>query len=119
MKKERIWSYVKGDNTHLRNKLTKNIHLGVATRSSTKWKTHTMQQALNGPDKITKWINQGHKTISKQQVWYINLTIKGDKHTLLTIFPDLGQAQIICGGDKLVSLDPNPPPIYGQSKLKT
>ena len=44
---------------------------------------------------------------------YLNLRIKGDKHTPLTIFPDLGQAQIICGGVKLVSLDPNPPPIYG------
>ena len=58
MKKERIWSYIKETTPHLRNKPTKNIHLGVATRSSTKWKTHTMQQALNGPDKITKWINQ-------------------------------------------------------------
>ena len=35
----------------------------------------------------------------------------------LTIFPDLGQAQIICGGVKLVSLNPNPPPIYGQTQL--
>ena len=43
---------------HLRNKPTKNIHIGIATRSSTKWKTHTMQQALNRHDKITKWINQ-------------------------------------------------------------
>jgi hypothetical protein len=35
MKKEQIWSYVKETTTHLQNKLTKNIHLGVATRSST------------------------------------------------------------------------------------
>ena len=47
-----------GDNTPSPKQPTKNIHLGVARRSSTKWKTHTMQQALNGPDKITKWINQ-------------------------------------------------------------
>ena len=37
MKKERIWSNVKGTTSHLQNKLTKNIHLGVATKSSTKW----------------------------------------------------------------------------------
>ena len=37
MKNERIWSYVKETTSHLQNKLTKNIHLGVATRSSTKW----------------------------------------------------------------------------------
>ena len=37
MKNERIWSYVKGTTSHLQNKITKNIHLGVATRSSTKW----------------------------------------------------------------------------------
>ena len=38
----------------------------------------------------------------------------------VTIFPDLGQAQIICGGVKLVLLDPNPPPKYGQrQKIKT
>jgi hypothetical protein len=37
MKKERIWSTVKETTSHLQNKLTKNIHLGVATRSSTKW----------------------------------------------------------------------------------
>ena len=35
--KERIWSNVKETTSHLQNKLTKNIHLGVATRSSTKW----------------------------------------------------------------------------------
>ena len=37
MKKERIWSNVKETTSHLQNKLTKNIHLGVATRSSTNW----------------------------------------------------------------------------------
>ena len=37
MKKERIWSNVKETTSHLQNKLIKNIHLGVATRSSTKW----------------------------------------------------------------------------------
>ena len=37
MKKERIWSNVKETTSHLQNKLTKNIHLGVVTRSSTKW----------------------------------------------------------------------------------
>ena len=37
MKNERIWSYVKETTSHLQNKLTKIIHLGVATRSSTKW----------------------------------------------------------------------------------
>jgi hypothetical protein len=37
MKNERIWSYVKETTFHLQNKLTKNIHLGVVTRSSTKW----------------------------------------------------------------------------------
>ena len=37
MKNERIWSYVKETTSHLQNKLTKNIHLRVATRSSTKW----------------------------------------------------------------------------------
>ena len=37
MKNKRIWSYVKETTSHLQNKLTKNIHLGVATRSSTKW----------------------------------------------------------------------------------
>jgi hypothetical protein len=37
MKNERIWSYVKETTSHLQNKLIKNIHLGVATRSSTKW----------------------------------------------------------------------------------
>jgi hypothetical protein len=37
MKNERIWSYVKETTSHLQNKLTKNIHLGVATRSSSKW----------------------------------------------------------------------------------
>ena len=106
MKKERIWGYVKETTPHLCNKPTKNIHLGVATRSSTKWKTHTIQQALNGPDKITKWINQRTQNyISKYQVWYINLRIKGEKHTPLTIFPDLEQVQIICGGVKLVSLE--------------
>ena len=31
MKNERIWSYVKETTSHLQNKLTKNIHLGVAT----------------------------------------------------------------------------------------
>jgi hypothetical protein len=36
-KNERIWSYVKETTSHLQYKLTKNIHLGVATRSSTKW----------------------------------------------------------------------------------
>ena len=30
MKNERIWSYVKETTSHLQNKLTKNIHLGVA-----------------------------------------------------------------------------------------
>ena len=37
MKKEWIWSNVEETTSHLQNKLTKNIHLGVATRSSTKW----------------------------------------------------------------------------------
>jgi hypothetical protein len=37
MKNERIWSYVKETTSHLQNKLTKKINLGVATRSSTKW----------------------------------------------------------------------------------
>jgi hypothetical protein len=37
MKKERIWSNVKETTSHLQNKLIKNIHQGVATRSSTKW----------------------------------------------------------------------------------
>ena len=37
MKNEQIWSYVKETTSHLQNKLTKNIHLEVATRSSTKW----------------------------------------------------------------------------------
>ena len=37
MKKERIWSNAKVTTSHLQNKLTKNIHLGVTTRSSTKW----------------------------------------------------------------------------------
>ena len=37
MKNERIWSYVKETTSQLQNKLTKNIHLEVATRSSTKW----------------------------------------------------------------------------------
>ena len=36
MKNERIWSYVKATTSHLQNKLTKNIHLGVATRPSIK-----------------------------------------------------------------------------------
>ena len=36
----------------------------------------------------------------------------------LTIFPDLGQAQIICGGVKLVSLDPNPPLYMVKGKTK-
>ena len=104
-----------GDNTPSPKQPTKNIHLGVATRSSTKWKTPHHAASPKWP----RQNNQVHKsaftkTISKQQVWYINLRIKGDKYTPLTIFPDLGQAQIICGGVKLVSLDPNPPPIYGQ-----
>jgi hypothetical protein len=34
MKKEQIWSNVKETTSHLQNKLTKNIHIGVATRSS-------------------------------------------------------------------------------------
>ena len=37
MKNERKWSYVKETTSHLQNKLTKNIHLGVATRYSRKW----------------------------------------------------------------------------------
>ena len=37
MKNERIWSYVKETASHLQNKLTMNLHLGVATWSSTKW----------------------------------------------------------------------------------
>jgi hypothetical protein len=37
MKKNRIWSNVKETTSHLQNKLTKNMHLGIATRSSTKW----------------------------------------------------------------------------------
>ena len=37
MKKERIWSNVKETTSHFQNKLTKNIDLGVTTRSSTKW----------------------------------------------------------------------------------
>jgi hypothetical protein len=36
MKNERKWSYVKETTSHLQNKLTKNIHLGIATRFSTK-----------------------------------------------------------------------------------
>ena len=31
MKKEQIWSNVKETTSHLQNKLTKNIHIGVAT----------------------------------------------------------------------------------------
>jgi hypothetical protein len=31
MRNERIWSYVKETTSHLQNKLTKNIHLGVTT----------------------------------------------------------------------------------------
>ena len=40
MKNERIWSYVKETTSHLQNKLTKNIHLGVATstRPPFSWK---------------------------------------------------------------------------------
>ena len=37
----------------------------------------------------------------------------------VTIFPDLRQAQTICGRVKLVVLDPNPPPIYGQRQTIT
>ena len=38
----------------------------------------------------------------------------------VTIFPDLGQAQTICGGVKLVFLDPNPPlyTVKGKNKNK-
>jgi len=32
----------------------------------------------------------------------------------VTIFPDVGQAQTICDGVKVVLLDPNPTLIYGQ-----
>lgn len=32
----------------------------------------------------------------------------------MTIVPDFGQAHTIWGGVKLVLLDPNPPPKYGQ-----
>ena len=40
MKNERIWSNVKETTSHLQNKLTKNIHLGVATstRPPFSWK---------------------------------------------------------------------------------
>jgi hypothetical protein len=40
MKNERIWSYVTETTSHLQNKLTKNIHLGVATstRPPFSWK---------------------------------------------------------------------------------
>jgi hypothetical protein len=40
MKNERIWSYVKETTSHLQNKLTKNIHLEVATstRPPFSWK---------------------------------------------------------------------------------
>jgi hypothetical protein len=40
MKNERIWSYVKETTSHLQNKLTKNIHLGVvtSTRPPFSWK---------------------------------------------------------------------------------
>jgi hypothetical protein len=40
MKNERIWSYIKETTSHLQNKLTKNIHLGVATstRPPFSWK---------------------------------------------------------------------------------
>jgi hypothetical protein len=31
MRNEQIWSYVKETTSHLQNKLTKNIHLGVTT----------------------------------------------------------------------------------------
>jgi hypothetical protein len=48
MKNERIWNYVKETTSHLQNKLTKNIHLGVATRSSTKWDfvIHCLQMCM-------------------------------------------------------------------------
>jgi hypothetical protein len=40
MKNERIWSYVNETTSHLQNKLTKNIHLGVttSTRPPFSWK---------------------------------------------------------------------------------
>ena len=40
MKNERTWSYVKETTSHLQNKLTKNIHLGIATstRPPFSWK---------------------------------------------------------------------------------
>ena len=46
MKKERIWSYVKETTPHPPKQPTKNIHLGVATRSSTKWKTHFVEDLV-------------------------------------------------------------------------
>ena len=43
-----------------------------------------------------------------------NKNVLGDNYIPLIIFPDLEQAQIICGGVKQVLLDQNPPPVYGQ-----
>ena len=36
----------------------------------------------------------------------------------VTIISNLGQAQIICNGVKLVLFDPNPPIKYGQRQTK-
>jgi hypothetical protein len=44
MKKERIWSNVKETTSHLQNKLTKNIHLGVATST---WPPFSWKYMLN------------------------------------------------------------------------
>ena len=107
-----MWSNVKEPTIYVRNKPTKIIHLGVATRSSTggnphhaaspimvpkkrtryghnipsmketnqehtstgrhkifnKWETHTMQQALNGPDKKNGYgvMSRGQHSISER-----------------------------------------------------
>jgi hypothetical protein len=48
MKNEQIWSDVKETTSHLQNKLTKNIHLGVATRTRPKFEFDHQIFGVNG-----------------------------------------------------------------------
>ena len=65
MKNERIWSYVKETTSNLQNKLTKNIHLGVATRSSTKWdclKTNTVSSVYMRIITFPNFFTRGYRS---------------------------------------------------------
>ena len=90
------------NNTFRRRRTVFNTVRSLRHLASSKW-----------PQKFNTWINQWKQTISNNLNFIKKLNfIKRQGQANGQHIPDLGRAQNICGGVKLVLLDPNPVHVF-------